>query len=73
MRTRDDRRYALTRAKKEAPNKLRHTLKREPPPRHLGAQATMHNTCPCWMCTHKEPLPLPLRRMEADLFKLYRE
>jgi len=69
MRTRDDRRNALNLAKREARNKLRRTLKLEPTPRQIGAQATVHNTCPCWMCTEKEPLPL--RRMRADLFKLY--
>lgn len=69
MRTRSDRRNASERAKKEARNKLRHTLKLEPTPRQIGIQATMHNTCPCWMCTEKEPLPM--RRVVADLVKLY--
>ena len=69
MRTRSDRRNANERAKRKARDKLQHSLKTEPTPRQIGAQATVHNTCPCWMCTHKEPLPL--RRMGADLFKLY--
>jgi hypothetical protein len=43
-------------AKAEARRKLRRSSHDpyEPTPRQVGIQATMHNTCPCWMCTHKE-------------------
>ena len=26
-----------------------------PTPRQIGKAASMHNTCPCWMCTDKHP------------------
>jgi hypothetical protein len=54
MRTRDDRRNFAALAKRDARDKLLRSGM-EPTPRRIGAQASMHNTCPCWMCTNKEP------------------
>lgn len=42
---------------------------KNPTPVEVGRAASMHNTCPCWMCTEKEDENK--RRFLSDLTKLH--
>lgn len=70
-RTRSDRRNGAALAKAKARRKLRRTFNDEPTPRQIGIQATMHNTCPCWMCTYKEDRNT--RTSFTDLIKFHND
>lgn len=67
--TRALRRYAVERAKAKARRKLeRGWMADEPPtPRQVGKAAAMHNTCPCGMCTTRDPRPTRQRELFMSL------
>lgn len=67
--TRAERRHRLSLAKSEARRKLLISFRDEPTPENVGRQAATHNTCPCRMCTDRDPEHQ--RRIFSDLNKLH--
>ena len=68
--TRDQRRHLDAVAKARARRKLARSYRVFPiTPADVGRSAATHGTCPCRMCTYKEPLNQ--RRLFTDLIKFH--
>lgn len=67
--SRSQRRYNDAIKKEAARRKLLRNLGEEPSAPLVGRAAAIHNTCPCWACTSKEPERT--RQIFADLIKLH--
>ena len=71
MRTKDERRHHSGRIKARAAAVFRLITHTQPSAAQVGKAAAMHNTCPCWACTHHDPEHQ--RKQMRDLNKLTKE
>lgn len=70
MRSRAERRRSASAAKAKARLLISKVWKLPLTPQRVGHTATMHGTCPCGMCVHRNLGEDPRRRFEPKLHEL---